>query len=438
MTAVQEKLALQGGPKAVTLGPQDTFVWPIITQEDEQAVLDVLHTRQMSGTEITKQFEEEFAAWTGSTYALCAVNGTESIRAAIWACGVGAGDEVICPSMTYWASCASALTLGATVHFADIDPNTLCIDPNDIEHRIGPKTKAIIVVHYAGHPCDMDPIMAIARKHGIKVIEDFSHAQGGLYKGRMIGTIGDVGATSLMTGKSFAIGEGGILITNDNQIWQRATHFGHYERTGIATRWNPAQQNITDPELVPYIGISLFGAKHRINQMASAMGRVQLKYYPERIIEIQRAMNRFWDMMEGCPGVHAHRPAKDSGSTMGGWYVARGLYRSEELGGLSAKKYMEAVHAEIGDLCPCYAGANAPLHLHEYFHSFDLFRMGKPTVLSFGQRDVRQGKGSLPHSENIFETCISVPWFRKDNPALIEQFVAAYRKVATNATALRE
>ena len=109
---------------------------------------------------------------------------------------------------------------------------SICIDPRDIEHRITKKTKAIVVVHYAGHPCDMDPIMASARKHKIKVIEDCSHSHGTLYKGRMTGSIGDVMGASMMGAKSFAIGEAGMLSTNDREIYERAIAFGHYERCG--------------------------------------------------------------------------------------------------------------------------------------------------------------------------------------------------------------
>ena len=147
-------LALLGGPKSVTLDVGDLFRWPIVTREDEDAVLSVLRAGSMSGNEITKQFEAEFAQWIGRGHALAYPNGTDALRAAMWAVGLGAGDELICPSMTYWASCAQALTLGAAVNFADIDPDTLCIAPGDIELRIGPRTRAIMVVHYAGHPCD--------------------------------------------------------------------------------------------------------------------------------------------------------------------------------------------------------------------------------------------------------------------------------------------
>lgn len=211
------ELALFGGPKAVTYvgtglnDGSDMFKWPIVTKEDEDAVLEVLRRGGMSGTDVTKQFEAEYCAWSGSKYALGTCNGTAALYAAMYGVGVGHGDEIICPSVTYWASCTAAYNLGATIVFGDIEADTLCLDPKKLESKISPKTKAIVVVHYMGHPADMDPIMEIAKKYGIKVIEDVSHAQGGLYKGKKLGTIGDVAGSSLMAGKSLAIGEAGIL-----------------------------------------------------------------------------------------------------------------------------------------------------------------------------------------------------------------------------------
>ncbi|MBT3380905.1 MAG: DegT/DnrJ/EryC1/StrS family aminotransferase [Lentisphaerae bacterium] len=428
-------LAINGGSKALTNDPGDIFTWPIVTEEDESAVLEVLRRGGMSGTDVTKLFEEDFSAWMGTEFALGYPNGTESLRAAMWACGVGAGDEIICPSLTYWASATPALSLGAAVHFADAHPDSLCIDPADIEHRIGPRTKAIVVVHYAGHPGDMDAIMPIAKRHGVKVIEDVSHAQGSLYKGRMCGTIGDVGAMSLMAGKSLAIGEAGILVTDNREIYERCVAYGHYERTGARSQYNPPDQQVTDTSLQQFSGMPMGGYKHRMHQLSSAMGRVQLRHYPERIVEIQKAMNRFWDLLEDVPGITAHRPAAGSGSTMGGWYFARGLYRAEELGGLTNATFAEAVRAEgVG---ACGTGANAPLHTHNVFHYADLFGTGKPTMVSFTDRDVRQGPGTLPVSENSGQTIVGVPWFKHDRPEIIEQYAAAYRKVAEHADELK-
>jgi dTDP-4-amino-4,6-dideoxygalactose transaminase len=291
-----------------------------------------------------------------------------------------------------------------------------------------------MVVHYAGHPADMDRIMPIARKHKVKVIEDVSHAHGSLYKGRKCGTIGDIAGMSMMSGKSFAIGEAGMVVTNDRLLFERCIAYGHYERTGMKSNFNVADAQVKDPGLAKFAGVPLGGYKHRINQTCSAMGRVQLKYYPARIAEIQKAMNYFWDLLEGVPGVKAHRPPKGSGSTMGGWYSARGLYRAAELGGLPLAKFCEAVKAEgVG----CSPGANFPLHLHPVFHDADVFNMGKPTMISFGQRDVRQGPGSLPVVEKITEIAFGIPWFKHYKKKAIASCAAAFRKVAENADQLR-
>jgi dTDP-4-amino-4,6-dideoxygalactose transaminase len=278
--------------------------------------------------------------------------------------------------------------------------------------------------------------MEIARRHGIRVIEDTSHAHGALYKGRTCGTIGDIGAMSCMSGKSFPIGEGGMMVTNDRMLYERCVAWGHYTRTGAPSNYNPVDQQVHDEELSRYSGVPMGGYKNRINQTASAMGRVQLRHYPERMEEIQRAMNRFWDMLEDVPGIRAHRPVPDSGSTMGGWYAAKGLYRGNELGGLSCARFCEAVRAE--GIQNCRAGANWSLHRHPIFHTADLFHMGEPTMLSFGQRDVRQGKGALPVAERIEEICFSIPWFKHDRPEMIQEYAAAFRKVAENAERLLE
>ena len=169
------ELAINGGAPAVTTDPGDIFAWPIITQEHEEAVLEVLRAGTMSKTDVTRRFESAFAEWSGMPHALGFNTGTAAIHSALWACGVGSGSEVIGPSLTYWASVLPALNLGASVVFAEVEPHTLCIDPADIEHRITPATRAIVVVHYCGYPCDMDPIMEIAARHGIKVIEDSSY-----------------------------------------------------------------------------------------------------------------------------------------------------------------------------------------------------------------------------------------------------------------------
>src|SRR5438067_4954209 len=412
------KLALLGGPKAVQSDPGDMFRWPIVTPEMEAAVLEVLRAGAMSDTDVTRGFEKEYAAWQGVTYALAHNTGTAALHAALFGLGIGTGDEIICPSMTFWASCLPVYSLGGTVVFADIDPQTLCIDPHDVEHRITERTRAIVAVHYAGHPADMDPIMAIARRHNVAVLEDVSHAHGALYKGRLVGTIGDVAAASLMSGKSFAIGEGGMLLTNDRRIYERAIAFGHYER----------HAELAFDDLVAGAGLPWGGYKYRMHQLSSAVGRVQLKKYPAEMAEIDRAMNYFWDLLEGLPGIKPHRPPKGSGTTMGGWYTARGLYRPEELDGLPIERFCQAVSAEGA---PCGPGCNKALHLHPLFNTVDVYGQGRPTRVANLPAGVElsQPRGSLPVAEGIQERVFGVPWFKRYRPEIIEEYALAFRKV---------
>ena len=418
-------LALLGGPKAVSGEAGDTFTWPIITPEIEAAVLEVLRAGAMSGTDVSRKFEQEFADWHGATYGLAHNTGTAALHGAMFGLGIGKGDEIICPALTYWASCLPVYSLGGTVVFADVDPDTLCIDPADIEHRITPRTRAIVVVHYLGHPADLDPIQEIARRHDLRIIEDASHAHGALYKGKLVGTFGDVAAFSMMSGKSFAIGEGGILLTNNQEIYERAIAFGHYER----------HDDLTLDDLADGGGLPWGGYKYRMHQLSSAVGREQLKNDPAQMAEIDAAMTYFWDLLEDLPGIRAHRPPKNSGLTKGGWYIPVGHYRSEELGGVSVRRFCEALAAEG---VPSRAGVNRPLHLHPLFNSIDVYGDGKPTRLANLSEgiDLRQPPGSLPVAEGIPERVFTVPWFKKNRPELIREHAAAIRKVVEHVSDL--
>jgi len=414
-------LALFGGDRAVQADPGDIFTWPIVTEEHEQAVLEVLRAGTMSGLDVTEKFEAEYANVLGKKYALACNTGTAALHCAMYGLGIGVGDEVIAPSLTYWATVAQVYTLGATAVFAEVDPDTLCLDPNDIEHRITERTRAIFVVHYCAMPADMDAIMAIANKHNLKVLEDASHAHGALYKGKQIGTFGDAAGFSLMSGKSLAIGEGGIMFTDDQRVYERALLLGHYARHG----------KIQLDDLKRFALLPCGGYKYRMHQLSSAMGRVQLRKYPEQMTEIDRAMNHFCDLLEGTAGIRPIRPARGTNTTKGGWYSPHVKYVPEELGGLSVSRFAQAVKAEGGI---CEPGCNAPLHLHPLFTEMDVYGHGKPTRIANLPDGVRlsQPAGSLPVTEGINERTCWIPWFKHYRPDIIEEYAAAYRKVAEN------
>lgn len=425
-----EKLALLGGTPAIgEKAPESLFKWPIMTQEDYDAAMDVIYNNSFSGTDITLKFQEEFAQWLNVKHAVAYCNGTLSLAAAMFGIGLGSGDEIICPTKTYWGSIAQTVTFGASPVFCNIDEN-LVIDPKDLERCISPRTKAILVVHYLAYPCDMDPIMEIARKHNLYVIEDVSHAQGGLYKGKRLGTIGDVGAMSLMSQKSFAAGELGILITDNRRIYERALAYAHYERNN--------ENFITESEeLKPYYHIALGGVKGRANQLCSALARVQLKYYDERCVEVRRAINYFWDQLEGLPGIRPIRVDESTGSNMAGWYLPHAGYHAEELHGLSVLKFCEALRAECGvNEGYGWSGANYCLHKHSFFKSFDLRNEGKPSRIAYNEYDVRQDDDKCDPSVSI--DCFSVPRFVYFDKEWIDAFAGIIRKVVMNHEQLLE
>lgn len=230
-------------------------------------------------------------------------------------------------------------------------------------------------------------------------------------------------AMSVMSGKSLAAGEGGLLVTNDRRIFESAVLFTHYE----------SKDRITLEELRAEAGMPHSGSKGRMVQLCAAIGRVQLAHYDERMAEIDRAMNRFWDLLEGTPGILAHRPPKGEG-TMGGWYSAKGIYKPEQLGGLPMALFIEALQAEGVHTS---AGANQPMHLHPLFNSVDVYGDGVPTRvagMAEGRAEVRYE--ALPATEASVNHCFSVPWFKKDVPEVIEKYAAAFRKVCTHASDL--
>ena len=422
-----EKLALLGGEPVIKEQPyEDLFKWPIMGQEDYDAAMDVIVNNKFSGFDITEKFQDEFAAWLGRKHAIAYCNGTASLTSAMFAIGLGKGDEIICPTKTYWGSVSQAINFGASAVFCNIDDH-LSMDPDDLERCITPRTKAIMVVHYYSYPCDMDRIMAIAKKHNLYVIEDVSHAQGAMYKGKRVGTFGDIAAMSLMSGKSFAAGELGILVTDDTKLYERAMAFGHYER-------NNGNYIKESEDLKPYFHIALGGFKGRANQVCSAIARVQLKYYDERCAEIRKALNYFWDLLEGLPGIRPIRVNEAEGSHMGGWYCPHGRFFPEELGGLSVSRFAAAIRAE--GFPGCWDGGNFCLHTHPFFKTFDLTHAGVPSRIEYNDRDVRLDDDKCAPSESVY--CFLVPWFKHYDKEWIEKYAAIFRKVIENYDQLLE
>lgn len=410
-------LALLGGKRAVGDIPDHLFRWPILGENDAQSCLEVLHTNDEDRGGIIAAFEEEFAAWIGADFVVAESSGTNAMLAALFACGVGCGDEVIVPACTYWASATPIMNLRATPVFADVDPFSMTISPRDLEGRVTRRTKAIVVTHLLGYPCDMDSILAIARTHGVRVIEDAAHGLGGLYKGRKQGTLADVGIFSLNR-KGLAVGEGGMVVTSDRVLRDRVIAWGHGERFH--------GRSVDDPALSRFSPLPLGGVTSRLHPFSAALGRTQLRHLDQRMAEIDAAMNQFWDLLDGTAGVIAHRPEHSSGSTMGIWYNPHGHYSPGALSGLPLPRFMEALRAE-GIETWTWNAISHPLHLHPLYQEADIYREGKPTVIAHSDRDGRLRRGDLPCAESL--QAFAVPSFRSHDRRAIELFASAFEKV---------
>ena len=205
-----EKLAVHGGETAKTRPFPN---WPQYDESEEKALLEVLHSGIWWRTPGTKtlEFEEKFAAYQQAKYGIACTNGTAALEIAIAALGIGLGDEVIVPDFTFVARASAVLFVGAMPVLVDVDPHTYCIDPEKVEAAITPRTKAILAVHIAGHPADLDRLKEIARIHNLFLIEDSSHAHGSEWKGHKVGAIGSVGTFSFQASKLMTAGEGGMV-----------------------------------------------------------------------------------------------------------------------------------------------------------------------------------------------------------------------------------
>lgn len=250
--------------------------WPSFTKEEADAVSRVLLSNKVNywtGNEC-REFEKEFATWVGCEYAIALGNGTLALDVALKALGVGEGDEVITTPRTFLASASSIVTSGAAPVFADVDLNSQAITAESIHAVLTPKTKAVIVVHLAGMPAEMDAIMALSEQHGFYVIEDCAQAHGAKYKGRSVGTIGHIGAWSFCQDKIMTTGgEGGMVTTNDKTLWSTMWSYKDHGKSFDAI------YNREHPPGFRWLHDS-FGTNWRMTELQAVIGRIQLTRMP--------------------------------------------------------------------------------------------------------------------------------------------------------------
>lgn len=248
---------------------------PYISDEDIAAVMHALKEKRLSQGKHVQRFEEEFARYTGVKHAIAVCNGTVALHVALATIGVNSGDEVIVPSFSFVATANCVLYQKAKPVFVDIDPLTYNVNPNEIESKISGNTKAIIPVHYAGQPADMDPICEIAEKHGIPVIEDAAEAHGSLYKGRKTGNLGDIACFSFYPNKSMTTGEGGMITLNDDELAERMRMLRSH---GEDERYHHV----------------VLGYNYRLTDIQAALGLVQLKRL-DWVVEKKVEKARYYD-----------------------------------------------------------------------------------------------------------------------------------------------
>lgn len=352
---MKKPLAIDGG---IPVRTTPFAPWPYFDLDEIEAATAPLRSGKVNywtGTE-GREFEKEFAAYTGCNHAIALANGTMALELALYALGIGPGDEVITTSRTFIASASCIVMRGATPVLADVDPVSQNMTAETIRSLITQRTKAIISVHLAGWPCDMDLIMELAREHGLKVIEDCAQAHGATYKGRPVGSLGDVAAFSFCQDKIMTTGgEGGMLTTNNEALWRKAWEFKDHGKSYDAVynrQHKPGFRWLHES----------FGTNWRLTEMQSAIGRVQLRKLPDWTAERQRHAAILTESFSQIPAVRITPAPPGIGHAMYKYYC---FIRPEMLvSGWDRDRVMNAIVAEG---IPCFSGSCSEIYLEKTF-----------------------------------------------------------------------
>jgi len=267
-----------------------------VDSDIERAAAEVVRSGWWSMGPRVADFEREFASLCEAKHAFAVANGTAAIHLALLAIGCGPGDEILLPSLNFVAAANTITHTGATPVFCDVvGPDDLTVDPTDIEAAIGPKTRAILVMHYGGHPCRMDEILDIAAGHGLALIEDAAHAPGGKFRGRSCGTMGDVGCFSFFSNKNLPVGEGGMVVTEDDGLAEKILLFRSHGMTTLT--WDRHRGHASSYDVV------LQGFNYRLDELRAAIGLVELERLQEKNRARGRIVERYREALDGTAGI---------------------------------------------------------------------------------------------------------------------------------------
>lgn len=359
-------------------------------EEEERAVLDVIHSRWLTMGSVTQQFEKEFAEYIGVKHAFAVSNATVALHLACVALGIGNGDEVIVPSLTFVATANAVLYTGADVRFADIvGADNLNIAPEQIKHQMTSRTRAIIVMHYGGYPCRMDAILEIASRHHLAVIEDAAHAPGASLNDKALGTWGDVGCFSFFSNKNLSIGEGGMLVTNRDDIAEKVRLLRSHGMTSLT--WDRHQGHAYSYDVVD------LGYNYRIDEIRSALGLAQLHKLKADNARRKAITERYWNEL-GNLGVGL--PFRN---TVGdpAFHIFPILLPSE----VDREKFIDCMRAERIQTSIHYP----PIHRFSYYRK-------------------RFPGNSLPVTESIAAREVTLPLYPTMNDGAVELVISAVRQ----------
>jgi perosamine synthetase len=389
-----QALAIHGGsPVRETLLP---YGRQKVEDVDIDAVVEVLRSDWLTTGPRVEEFEDAFATRVGAAHAVSFSSGTAALHAAAFAAGLKSGDEAITTPMTFAATANSILYQNATPVFADVCPDTLNLDPEQVELRISPQTRAIIVVDYAGHPADLEPIVGLARRNGLMVIEDACHALGAEYRGQRVGSIADMTAFSFHPVKHITTGEGGMVATSDGKLAETLRRFRNH---GISTE---ARQRQSAGQW--HYEMVLLGFNYRLPDIACALGTEQLKKLDANLARRREIAARYAAAFAEIPGVilPTTRPAANPA-----WH----LYPIQ----LDSQKLRADREQIFGALRAENIGVNVhyiPVHLHPYYRE------------RFGYKG-----GEFPIAERAYSRLISLPMFHGMSDRDAGDVIEAVRKV---------
>jgi dTDP-4-amino-4,6-dideoxygalactose transaminase len=341
------KLALKGG-EPVRNKPFPK--WPIFGESEMKALKDVLESGFWGiGGSRKKEFEEKFAAYQHAKYGIAVTSGTTALEISLRALGVGCGDEIIVPAYTFMATATAVLYVNAIPVFADIDPETYTIDPKSAESLISERTKAILPVHIGGRPADMDALLSLAKKHGLYIVEDACQAWGAEWRGTRVGAIGEIGAFSFQSSKNITSGEGGIIVTNSEELYVKAWSLHNCGRIPQGAWYEH----------------HLPGTNYRITEFQAAILLAQMERFDEqteRRIENAKYLNSKLSKIDGI------KPLKDDERvTRHAYHLYIFRFNPEAFGGISKSTLARVLQAEG---IPVSVGYSKPLYKEPYLEYF--------------------------------------------------------------------